>query len=261
MSQKTPKSGAHPRTPKSTKKRAREVDEEATAADVEEVRNVKKKLDDVEEVVEKKDIEKPAEVENVVEKENEVQTKKKIYFVTGNQGKKREMQEILKDIPIDLDFVKVDLPELQGTVNDVLREKTRLAFEKIKAPCFVDDTCLEFKAMKGLPGVYIKWFLDSLGNEGLNKMLVGFDDHSAAAVCTIGLATSNGAVNIFRGETEGTIVPPRGELGFGWDPIFEEKDSKKTYGEMTSEEKNAVSHRKRSVELLKTFLKENISNL
>jgi inosine triphosphate pyrophosphatase len=61
----------------------------------------------------------------------------------------------------------------------------------------VEDTCLCFNAYKGLPGPYIKWFLEKLGHDGLNKMLVGFDDHSAYAQCTY--AYTPGARRLWKG--------------------------------------------------------------
>ncbi|GHU20221.1 non-canonical purine NTP pyrophosphatase [Alphaproteobacteria bacterium] len=178
----------------------------------------------------------------------------KIFFITGNEDKKREMSGILADVGIELDFVKVDLPELQGTPEYVCREKAKLAFERIREPCFVDDTCLEFNAHKGLPGVYIKWFLDNMGLVGLNRMLADFEDKGATAVCTIGLALSAGDVHTFRGATTGFIVPPRGSTDFGWDAVFEEEVSGKTYGEMGSEDRNECSHRGKAYEMLRNFL-------
>ena len=86
----------------------------------------------------------------------------------------------------------------------------------------VEDTALCFEALNGLPGPYIKWFLNDLGHEGLNKLLVGFNNYNAYALCTFAYAesaTSNPV--IFKGITNGKITLPKGPNSFGWDPIFQ----------------------------------------
>ena len=76
--------------------------------------------------------------------------------------------------------------------------------------------------MNGLPGPYVKWFMKELGHEGLNKMLAGYEDKSAQAVCTFGYCAGPGEEAIlFEGRTDGKIVPARGPAVFGWDAIFE----------------------------------------
>ena len=86
----------------------------------------------------------------------------------------------------------------------------------------VEDTSLCFNALGGLPGPYVKWFLDEMGSAGLYKLLDGHEDKTAVAVCNVGFACGPGADPIvFCGQTHGTIVAPReGEKVFGWDNIF-----------------------------------------
>jgi len=119
----------------------------------------------------------------------------------------------------------------------------------------VEDTCLCFNALKGLPGPYIKWFLGAVGPDGLFKMLHGFDDHSAEAVATLAYTEGDGQVQLFKGITKGTIVSPKGASGFGWDACFMPDGYDKTYGEMTSEEKNLISHRKKAVEAMRDYFR------
>jgi inosine triphosphate pyrophosphatase len=119
----------------------------------------------------------------------------------------------------------------------------------------VEDTCLCFHAMKGLPGPYIKWFLQKLGHEGLNAMLVGFEDKSAYAQCTFAYTPGPGVEPIiFVGKTEGRIVPARGPGDFGWDPIFQPDGFEETYAEMNPEIKNTISHRYRALDGLRKYL-------
>lgn len=117
--------------------------------------------------------------------------------------------------------------------------------------------------MNGLPGPYIKWFLAKCGHDGLNQMLVGFDSKTAYAQTVFALTLGpNEPVVVFDGQTRGKIVPPRGALDFGWDPIFEPHEGKgKTYAEMTKDEKNAISHRSRSLAKLCEYLVDNAEEI
>jgi inosine triphosphate pyrophosphatase len=126
----------------------------------------------------------------------------------------------------------------------------------------VEDTSLCFNALGGLPGVYIKWFLEKLGHEGLNKMLVGFDDKSAYAQCIFSFTPSPSVEPIcFVGRTHGKIVAARGPLDFGWDPIFEPDGFEGTYAELDKSVKNTISHRYRSLEKVREYIISNQHNL
>ncbi|XP_061635067.1 inosine triphosphate pyrophosphatase isoform X3 [Phyllopteryx taeniolatus] len=120
--------------------------------------------------------------------------------------------------------------------------------EEIDGPVIVEDTCLCFKALGGLPGPYIKWFLDKLKPEGLYKLLAGFEDKSAWALCTFAFTSGKDEpVQLFRGITQGRIVEPRGPRDFGWDPCFQPEGYDKTYAELPKEVKNSISHRYRAL--------------
>lgn len=150
-------------------------------------------------------------------------SRKTITFVTGNAKKLEEFIAILgKDFPHDIVSKKLDLPEYQGEPEDVCREKTKEAARQVAGPVIVEDTCLCFNALGGLPGPYIKWFLDKMGPEGLPKLLAGFEDKSGYAMCIAGYCEDEGSEPIlFEGRTPGTIVAPRGPPHFGWDPCFQ----------------------------------------
>lgn len=150
-------------------------------------------------------------------------------------------------------FVRL-VPELQGEPEEITREKAKLAAEQVKGPVLIEDTSLCFNALKGLPGPYIKWFLDKLGHDGLNKLLIGFDDKSAYAQCLFAYcADSTSEPVIFDGRCSGRIVAARGPNAFGWDPIFEVDGTKKTFAEMEKNEKNLISHRSRALALVKEY--------
>ncbi|KAJ5540631.1 Inosine triphosphate pyrophosphatase [Penicillium pulvis] len=178
----------------------------------------------------------------------------KLNFITGNKNKLSEVRAILGNV-IEVDSQAVDVPEIQGTIEEIAKEKARRASEAINGPALTEDTALEFHALKGLPGPYIKSFLESVGNEGLNKMLDGFEDRTAEAVCTFAFCRAPGTEPlIFQGRTRGTIVRPRGPTNFGWDPIFEYEG--KTYAEMDKEAKNVISHRYKALMKLQQWLAE-----
>ena len=167
--------------------------------------------------------------------------RKVINFVSGNKNKLRELNEILSENFKDI-IVKqldIDLPELQGIPEDIVRGKLKLAIEKSKGlegPVLVEDTSLCFNAYGGLPGPYIKYFLKSIKQEGLYKMACAFEDHSAYAQSIFGLQKNgNSEPHLFIGKTDGEIVSPRGQKNFGlsgWDPCFKPNCSSKTYAEM-----------------------------
>jgi len=179
---------------------------------------------------------------------------KRLTFVTGNANKLAEVKTILGN-DVELEAVKLDLPEIQGTIEEISKAKARKGAEMIGRAVLVEDTCLSFNAMGEMPGPYIKWFLQALGPDNLHKMLTGFEDKSAQAICTF--AYCEGPEHeplIFQGRTDGKIVPARGPKNFGWDPAFEYEGQ--TYAEMPIEEKNKISHRYKALEKLRLWLEE-----
>ena len=186
-----------------------------------------------------------------------------INFVSGNKNKLRELNDIFKEHFKDIEIkqLDIDLPELQGLPEDIVKGKLNLALEKAKkldGPVLVEDTSLCFNAYGGLPGAYIKYFLKAIKPEGLYKMACAFDDHSAYAQSIYGLQKDKkDEPHLFVGKTEGEIVKPRGENNFGWDPCFQPKNSKKTYAEMGEEQKNKISHRGKSTKIMINWIKEN----
>ncbi|VVC97270.1 inosine triphosphate pyrophosphatase [Leptidea sinapis] len=185
---------------------------------------------------------------------------KTLTFVTGNIKKLEEIKAILgNSFPLDVTNYKLDLPELQGEIDEVSIKKCQEAARILNKPVVVEDTSLCFNALKGLPGPYIKWFLEKLKPEGLHKLLTGWEDKSAEAVCTFAYSSGiEGDVQLFQGKTSGTIVYPRGTRDFGWDCIFQPDGYDKTYGELSKEEKNKISHRYKALDKLKTHFIENI---
>ncbi|CAH1775395.1 unnamed protein product, partial [Owenia fusiformis] len=179
-----------------------------------------------------------------------------ITFVTGNIKKLEEVRQILgTSFPYKVINEKIDLPEYQGEPDDVSIAKCKSAAEIVKGPVVVEDTCLCFNALGGLPGPYIKWFLDKLKPKGLHQMLEGFEDKSAYALCTFAYHSGNkdDSVQLFRGKTDGKIVIPRGPTDFGWDPCFQPDGFEDTYAEMEKETKNSISHRGKALREMRDY--------
>lgn len=172
-------------------------------------------------------------------------------FVTGNQNKLNEVQKILATPICSL---KLDLPEIQGSADEITINKCMHAAKVVNGPVLVEDTGLVFSSLAPLPGPYIKHFLP-LGLDTLVLLLNAFPDKSCVATCTFGYTLGpNHPVQLFRGECNGTIVSPRGPTNFGWDPIFLPLGSTSTFAEMDSASKNAISHRSKAIALFSKFI-------
>lgn len=177
----------------------------------------------------------------------------KLTFITGNAGKAKYLSDYFH-LPVD--HIKLDLKEIQSLdLKEVVEDKARRAYEIVRSPVLVEDVSLVFNGLKSLPGPLIKWFLDTLGNEGLCRLLDGRDDRSAFAEVQFAICDEKG-VHTFSGSIEGSLAEaPRGEMGFGWDPVFIPKGYDKTWAEMTDDEKHETSMRQIALEKMTKFLK------
>ncbi len=180
----------------------------------------------------------------------------KAVFVTTNEHKRSEVERILG---VELERAAPDVPEVQALdFAEVATQKARSAYDALGRPphpILVEDSGLVIGAWNGLPGALTKWFLSSVGNEGILRMLSG-EDRSARAVCAIAVADAGGEVQVFRGEVRGEVAPePRGREGFGWDPIFVPEGSELTYAQM-GDAKHEDSHRARAFRQVRGWLEE-----
>jgi len=172
-----------------------------------------------------------------------------IIFVTGNEGKAAELQAIIGD-QVKIRHVKIDLPEIQGSAEQIVIQKLETAVEQLPDKnLLIEDSSLEFRALGGLPGPYIKWFLESMTLTDIVKMLDSFEDKTAIARATFGLVYQ-GKYYILDGKINGQIIAPVGQLGFGWDAIFKPDDSDLTFGQMSAVVKNDYSPRGQALQKL-----------
>jgi len=177
-----------------------------------------------------------------------------LLLATSSQHKAEQIAAML-DRPVAQ--IAIDLPEIQAiAVEAVIEAKAQAAYAHVGQPVLVEDTGLMIHSWQGLPGALIRWFMESVGNEGLCKMLANFPDRSATVVTCIGYFDGE-RCHTFLGETTGQIVDaPRGSHGFGWDPIFMPDGSDQTFAEVTADRRGTISMRGKAVHALKTFLDE-----
>ena len=177
----------------------------------------------------------------------------KLFFITGSLEKFGEARLVIPS----LERIDLDLPELQELdQKKIIAAKLEAAAKNGVENIIVEDTGLYFKSMgSALPGPLIKWFVKSIGNEGLISLgQAPGGANEAYALTTIGyLASKDSAPVFFEGRLDGTIVQARGS-GFGWDAIFQPKDTLLTLGELTTVQKTELSHRGNAFRALAKFL-------
>lgn len=175
-----------------------------------------------------------------------------LYFITGNDNKLREVQSILPQVK----GLALHLAEIQSLdAQEVIRAKLIEASKVHKGPFIVEDTSLSMDCLNGLPGTFIKFFLEKIRREGLAELADTKGNWGAEAKTCIGyLAHKDAEAQFFEGKIRGTITAPKIDSPFGWDPIFIPEGYEKCFAEMTPEEKNEISMRKKAVEQLANYL-------
>ena len=165
-------------------------------------------------------------------------------LVTGNRNKRLEAERILGRT---LDSHAVDLPEIQSLdLIEVLRAKGDEAWRRLRRPVVVEETGLELPALGGFPGPLVKWMLEAVGAEGIARTVHGLGDPRATARCALLYRDAEGE-RIAEGATSGTLIlEPRGDHGFGWDPVFVPDGETATYAELAPQDKDRLGHRGRA---------------
>lgn len=162
-------------------------------------------------------------------------------LVTGNPGKLAEARRIAG---AGLDAVEIDLPEIQSLdLLAVLRHKGEEAWRRLGRPLVVEEAGLDLAAFGGFPGPLVKWMLEAAGAATIARAALALGEPRATARAALYYRDA-GRTLIVEGHSAGTLVlPARGGGGFGWDPVFQPEGYDRTYGELSGEEKDAVSHR------------------
>lgn len=188
-----------------------------------------------------------------------------LIFATNNQHKVDEIKHIIGNqyhiITLKEAGINIDIPEPFDTIEENAIEKARVIHDLTKQNCFSEDTGLEVEALNGEPGVKSARYAGEHKNFSANidKLLKNMQNQTSrnAQFRTVVCLLLNNEQHLFEGICKGTITDqPSGEGGFGYDAVFIPEGSEKTFAQMTMNEKNKFSHRRKATDQFIQFLKE-----
>ena len=192
---------------------------------------------------------------------------KQLLVATRNRGKIKEIKALLDGLVEEV-ICAADLPDLPETVEDGATfaenalKKAREACKATGLPTLADDSGLVVDGLGGRPGVFSARFAgpdadDAANNSKLLQEVIGLNqaERSAAFVCSMAYVSPDGVEQLFEGRVGGSIIDqPRGEHGFGYDPLFLVNGYQQTMAELPLEEKNRISHRGQALQAFKQYL-------
>jgi len=180
---------------------------------------------------------------------------RKVYFMTTNRNKYEEVRELGKEYSILVEWLNSPKLEIQSEdLAEIVRYAALNAYLLYKLPIVVEDTGLFIKALNNFPGPYSSYVYKTIGLEGILKLMKDVEDRIASFITYVAFIDSK-RIFIVKGEVRGNISKEiRGNRGFGFDPIFIPEGYDKTFGEMSVEEKNKVSHRAKAFRQIFEFL-------
>jgi inosine triphosphate pyrophosphatase len=172
-------------------------------------------------------------------------------FITGNPDKAAYLSRLLH---IPLEHRALDIPEIQSLdAHEVVQHKVRAAYARVGVPVLVEDVSLEFDALEGLPGTFVKHFIDSLGLDGICRLLDG-RARTGTARCVFGY-TDGVHEHYFEGSARVVIAEnPRGDNGYGWDQIVVHDGYTQTRAELDREENERLYLTIKPIEQVSLFL-------
>lgn len=186
-----------------------------------------------------------------------------VVLASNNPHKVKEIREILfkgcKFLSLEEAGVRAELPETTGTIAGNALQKARAVWKITGLNCLADDSGLLVEALGSLPGVDSAHFAGlppdpSRNNQKLLELMDGINDRRASFITVLALIL-DGEEFLFEGRVNGSIATsPRGNSGFGYDPLFIPEGSALTFAEMDEIEKNRISHRAKALEQLSLFL-------
>jgi XTP/dITP diphosphohydrolase len=190
---------------------------------------------------------------------------RRLVLGTGNPGKVEELRTLLADLSVELVpgsslEAPPDVVEDADTLAGNARKKAEAYRAAAGLPALADDTGLEVAALDGRPGVRTARFAgpDATPDDNKRKLLDvldGVDDRRARFRTVVALVDDTGQAHTFEGVCEGTItLAPRGDGGFGYDPLFRPDGHDETFAEMPPAAKNEISHRRKALDALRAFL-------
>jgi len=173
-----------------------------------------------------------------------------IFLATRNIHKFNEARRVLAEYGIATAMLRMETLEVQSDdLEEVARFRALNALEKTGLPIIVEDAGLFVKALKGFPGPYSSYTYRTIGKNGILKLLEDVENREAYFKSVIAYSSPEEPVRLFKGIVEGMIsLKVRGSSGFGFDPIFIPLEGDgRTFGEMSVDEKNRLSHRSKAL--------------
>ncbi len=170
---------------------------------------------------------------------------KVVRFVTGNENKFREANNIMSNYDIELLWTPLPVEEVQSeSLEEVAISKVLDAVKVISPPFIVEDTGLFIDALNGFPGPFASYVFKKLGLDNILKLMYGVENRKAAFIAVGALVFEDNIFKIFKGEINGEITHEKlGSQGFGYDPIFKPYGKTYSLAQLSIEEKNEISHR------------------
>ena len=192
---------------------------------------------------------------------------RRLILSTDNKNKAKELREILKDLPLEILTKKeagvenLQVVEDGDTLEYNSLKKARELAELVDHMVMADDSGLFVDALDGEPGVYSSRYGGEDGNDALNNRTLLRNlkgrERTAAFRTVIALITENGKEYTVKGECRGRILEePRGDNGFGYDPLFVPEGYSETFAQLPADIKNSISHRRRAIDALREKLEE-----
>jgi XTP/dITP diphosphohydrolase len=186
-----------------------------------------------------------------------------LYLATQNKHKIEEIKDLLGDLfdihtVFELDLHE-EIPETGNTLQENSRQKAEYIANHFQVTCLADDSGLEVQALGGRPGVFSARYAGEPKDDAANVRkllheLAGVSDRSARFVTVLTLHHGGQFIS-FEGEVLGNIMDiPRGDLGFGYDPVFQPLGCTRTFAEMNLQEKNQLAHRARAMQKFKSYV-------
>ncbi|MBN2654338.1 MAG: RdgB/HAM1 family non-canonical purine NTP pyrophosphatase [Nitrospirae bacterium] len=194
----------------------------------------------------------------------------KIVLATRNRKKIEELRRMMSDLSLDIltldDFDCPEVMEDEDTFEGNAIKKAAAVSECTGLAAVSDDSGLEVRALGGLPGIYSARYAgdNSSDEKNIKKLLAAMDklpyeERGARFVCCIALVLADGSIKTFEAEARGKIaITPKGDSGFGYDPVFYPEGHDITFAQMAPELKDSMSHRRAALEKLKMWLQKSL---
>lgn len=180
-----------------------------------------------------------------------------ITFITGNQHKVKEARGIFKNLGLTLEHADLGYVEIQGNLEDVARYGAKHVARRLGKPVIVEDAGLFIKALNWFPGTYSSHVQDTVGNQGILKLMSDVEDRYAEFRSVVGYCTPKAEPEVFLGTVKGRIgYIEKGNYGFAYDPLFIPEGYDKSFGELETDVKNRFSHRRKSLEKFALWYKD-----